>query len=174
MKQTYETAEGCLRTNYYGTKQVTEALIPLLLQSDSTRIVNVSSALGQLKFLSHERANRVLSDIDSLTEEKIDEVIKEFLEDAKEDLLETKGWPINSSAYVVSKVAVNSYTRILAKKLPNIIINAVNPGFVKTCLSHNYGQFTVEEGATGPVMLALVPDSRPSGLFYNQIEVLTF
>ncbi|XP_031259750.1 salutaridine reductase-like [Pistacia vera] len=60
MKQTYETAEGCLRTNYYGTKQVTEALIPLLLQSDSARIVNVSSALGQLKFLSHERANRVL------------------------------------------------------------------------------------------------------------------
>ncbi|XP_031259734.1 salutaridine reductase-like, partial [Pistacia vera] len=172
---TYETAEGCLRTNYYGTKQVTEALIPLLLQSDSTRIVNVSSALGQLKFLSHERANRVLSDIDSLTEEKIDEVIKEFLEDAKEDLLETKGWPINCSAYVVSKVAVNSYTRILAKKLPNIIKNAVNPGFVKTDLSHNYGQFTVEEGATGPaVMLALVPDSRPSGLFYNQIEVSTF
>ena len=49
MKQAYQTAEDCLRTNYYGTKQVSEALIPLLLLSNSGRIVNVSSILGQLK-----------------------------------------------------------------------------------------------------------------------------
>lgn len=49
IKQTYQTAEDCLRTNYYGTKQVSEALIPLLLLSNSGRIVNVSSTLGQLK-----------------------------------------------------------------------------------------------------------------------------
>ena len=49
IKQTYQTTEDCLRTNYYGTKQVSEALIPLLLLSNSGRIVNVSSALGQLK-----------------------------------------------------------------------------------------------------------------------------
>ncbi|KAK1574908.1 hypothetical protein Q3G72_000953 [Acer saccharum] len=50
VKHTYETDELCLRTNYYGTKQVTQALIPLLLQSHSPRIVNLSSSLGQLKF----------------------------------------------------------------------------------------------------------------------------
>ena len=52
IKQTYQTSEDCLRTkstNYYGSKQVSEALIPLLLLSNSGRIVNVSSALGQLK-----------------------------------------------------------------------------------------------------------------------------
>ncbi|KAJ0046517.1 hypothetical protein Pint_03838 [Pistacia integerrima] len=32
--------------------------------------------------------------------------------------------------------------------------DSVNPGFVRTDLSHNLGQFTVEEGARGPVMLA--------------------
>ncbi|KAK4418667.1 (-)-isopiperitenone reductase [Sesamum alatum] len=47
--ETLEDAEECLRTNYYGAKSVTEALIPLLQLSDSPRIVNVSSALGNLR-----------------------------------------------------------------------------------------------------------------------------
>ncbi|KAK1558312.1 hypothetical protein Q3G72_000968 [Acer saccharum] len=112
--------EVCLRTNYYGTKQVTQAFIPLLLQSHSPRIVNVSSTLGQLQFLSNEKAKDVLSNVDDRTEEKIDQVVKRFLEDAKEGLLENNGWPVNFSAYVVSKAALNAYTRILAKKIPKI------------------------------------------------------
>ncbi|TXG63460.1 hypothetical protein EZV62_010454 [Acer yangbiense] len=174
VKHTYETDELCLRTNYYGTKQVTQALIPLLLQSHSPRIVNLSSSLGQLKFLSNERAIEVLRNVDDLTEEKIDQVVKEFLEDAKEGLLENKGWPVSFSAYVVSKAALNTYTRILAKKIPKMSINAVHPGFVKTDLSFNNGEFTVEEGARGPVILALAPDGGPSGLYFYQTELSTF
>ncbi|KAF5957023.1 hypothetical protein HYC85_004248 [Camellia sinensis] len=49
IKQTYETAEGCLRTNYYGPKQLSQALIPLFRLSSSARIVNVSSGLGAAK-----------------------------------------------------------------------------------------------------------------------------
>lgn len=49
MTQTYELAEECVKTNYYGPKQVTEALLPLLQMSDSPRIVNVSSSAGKLK-----------------------------------------------------------------------------------------------------------------------------
>ncbi|KAK3194060.1 hypothetical protein Dsin_025370 [Dipteronia sinensis] len=156
VKHTYETDEICLRTNYYGTKQVTQALIPLLLQSHSPRIVNLSSSFGKLKFLSNERAK------------------EEFLEDAREGLLEKKGWPVSLSAYVVSKAALNAYTRILANKLPKISINAVSPGFVKTDMSFNGGEFTVEEGARGPVILALAPDGGPSGLSFYQMELSTF
>ena len=47
--QTYEAAEDCLKTNYYGTKQLTDAFLPLLQKSEAARIVNVSSALGQLR-----------------------------------------------------------------------------------------------------------------------------
>jgi (+)-neomenthol dehydrogenase len=47
--ETYELGEECVKTNYYGTKRVTEALLPLLQISDSPRIVNVSSSIGQLK-----------------------------------------------------------------------------------------------------------------------------
>ncbi|KAK9276174.1 hypothetical protein L1049_005705 [Liquidambar formosana] len=174
LKQTYKTAENCVRINYYGIKQVTEALIPLLQVSNLARIVNVSSSLGQLKLISNEKAKKELGDADGLTEEKVDEVVKGFLEDVKEDLVETKGWPINVSAYIVSKAALNAYTRVLAKRYPNFPINAVNPGYVQTELNYNTGVLTVEEGAKGPVMLALMPDGGPSGLFFDWIEISSF
>ena len=49
LKETYESAEECVKTNYNGTKGVTEALLPCLLLSSSGRIVNVSSSLGMLE-----------------------------------------------------------------------------------------------------------------------------
>ncbi|CAL5401055.1 unnamed protein product [Camellia sinensis] len=49
MTQSYELGNKCLQTNYYCTKRMIEALIPLLQLSDSPRIVNVSSALGKLE-----------------------------------------------------------------------------------------------------------------------------
>ena len=48
-KETYEEAKQCMRTNYYGAKIVTEALLPLLQLSSSGRIVNVSSGFGLLR-----------------------------------------------------------------------------------------------------------------------------
>lgn len=172
--QTYETAEGCLQTNYYAPKQVTQALVPLLLQSSSARIVNISSQLGQLKYVLNERATKILSDVVGLTQERVDEVVNGFLEDAKEDSLDKKGWPVTLSAYIVSKAALNAYSRILAKQFPSFCVNAVTPGFVKTDINFNSGTFTVEEGARGPVMLALVPDGGPSGRFFNQMKEETF
>ncbi|CAK9177091.1 unnamed protein product [Ilex paraguariensis] len=173
-KESYGEAEACLRTNYYGVKQVTKGLLPLLQQSNSARIVNVSSIFGQLQFMSHERTKDELGDINGLTEEKVDEVVKGLLKDAKEGLLETKGWPINLPAYTVSKAALNAYTRILAKTYPNIVINAVHPGYVKTEINCNTGILTVEEGAKGPVKLALMTNGGPSGLYFSGTEVSTF
>ncbi|KAJ8642837.1 hypothetical protein MRB53_004585 [Persea americana] len=174
MRQTFEKAEECMAINYYGCKEVTEAVIPLLLLSNSARIVNVSSEMGRLKFLSNEMAKEVLGAADGLTEEKVDELLQWFLKDFKEDLLEPKGWPTFLSAYCVSKAALNAYTRILAKKFPTFRINCISPGFVKTDINFNTGILTVEEGAKGPVMLALIPDDGPTGLFYNQMEVSTY
>lgn len=48
IEQTYKMAEECLKTNYYRTKRVSEALLPLLQLSNSPRIVNMSSVYGQL------------------------------------------------------------------------------------------------------------------------------
>ncbi|GMH02624.1 hypothetical protein Nepgr_004463 [Nepenthes gracilis] len=149
VKQTYETVEQCLWTNYYGNKQVTQALLPLLQQSNSARIVNISSSYGQLKHISNEKALQKLGNVDGLTEDKVDEVVKEFREDAKEGQIENKGWPKHTFHYRVSKAAVNTYTRILANKYPNISINAVHPGKVSTDINFHTGILTVEEGARG-------------------------
>jgi len=47
----YDKAEECLRTNYHGTKIVTEALLPLLLFSAHGRVVNVTSIVGLLRVM---------------------------------------------------------------------------------------------------------------------------
>ncbi|RVW17524.1 Salutaridine reductase [Vitis vinifera] len=159
MKQTYELAEECVKTNYYGTKGVTEALFPCLLLSNSGRIVNVSSGLGSLKVCKLER---------------LDEIVNEFLNDVKEDTLHDKGWPTQTSAYTISKAAMNAYTRIVAKSYPSLLINCVCPGFIKTDMTSNTGFFTVEVGAKGPVMLAFLPVGGPSGLFFQKMEASTF
>ncbi|KAK3013740.1 hypothetical protein RJ639_010032 [Escallonia herrerae] len=172
VKQSYEEAEACPRTNYHGVKLVTtQELVPLLELSDSTRIVNLSSILGQLKLIASDGAKE-LSRVEDLTEEKVDAVVKGYLEDVKEDSIDSKGWPTIYSSYIVSKAALNAYTRVMAKMYPKIYINAVSPGYVKTDLNNHDGVLTVEEGAKGPVRMALMPDGGPSGLSYDQIEVV--
>ncbi|XP_024022724.1 (+)-neomenthol dehydrogenase-like isoform X1 [Morus notabilis] len=171
---TYESAEECLQTNYYGAKRTAEALFPLLQLSDSPRIVNVSSGAGKLERISNDWAKEVLSDAESLTEDKIGEFLTDFLKDVKEASLESKGWPTLLTAYSVSKAAMNAYTRILAKKHPNFLINCVCPGFVKTDINFNTGILPVEEGAASLVRLALLPNDGPSGLWFVQSEVSSF
>ncbi|KAM3378725.1 hypothetical protein P3S68_011138 [Capsicum galapagoense] len=88
------------------------------------------------KNLKYEWAKGVLSD-EHLTEEKIEEVINEYLKDFKEDSLQANGWPPFMSAYILSKAVMNAYSRIMAKKHPSIQINCVCPGFVKTDINYN-------------------------------------
>ncbi|KAM5572531.1 hypothetical protein ABKV19_012539 [Rosa sericea] len=174
LEQTYESAEKCLKTNYYGIKQMSTALIRLLQKSDSPKMVNVSSNLGRLKLLTHQKARDELGDVEGLTEEKVDKVVEDFLKDAKENLVEANGWPMNFSAYRVSKAVLNAYTRVLAKNCPEIAINAVGPGYTSTDMNFNLGGHSVEEGAKGPVKLALSPEGGPSGLYFDQLEVSPF
>ncbi|KAB1227818.1 (+)-neomenthol dehydrogenase [Morella rubra] len=174
MSQTFESGEECVETNYYGARRTTEVLIPLLQLSDSPRIVNVSSSAGMLEKLGNKWAKGVLADEENLTEERVDEVLREFLKDFEEGSLEPKGWPAHSSAYIISKAALNAYTRILAKRYPNFCINCVCPGFIKTDINNNTGLLSVEEGAAHPLRLALLPNGSPSGLFFVQQEVSPF
>uniref|UniRef100_A0A251S7M0 Putative glucose/ribitol dehydrogenase n=1 Tax=Helianthus annuus TaxID=4232 RepID=A0A251S7M0_HELAN len=174
-EQTYEMVEECLKTNYYGTKRVTEALVPLLQLSKSPRIVNITSVSGLLSHIPNDKFKEELDDIDNLTEERIDEMIQLFLRDSKADKLRENGWPLApASAYTVSKVFLNAYTRLMAKKFQNkILVNCVHPGLVKTDMSLNSGVH-VSEGAKGPVMAALLPDDGPSGVYFDQTQIASF
>ncbi|CAN7056450.1 hypothetical protein BRARA_D00116 [Brassica rapa] len=171
----YDLAKECLNINYYGPKRMCEALIPLLELSDSPRIINVSSFMGQLKNLLNEWAKGILSDAENLTEERIDEVIDKLLNEFKDGVIKTKDWSKVMAAYVVSKASLNGYTRILAKKHPEIRVNSVCPGVVRTDMTFNIGDFSVEEGASCPVRLALLPyQETPSGCFFNRKQLSEF
>ncbi|KAJ9563422.1 hypothetical protein OSB04_008582 [Centaurea solstitialis] len=174
LSDSHQLAVQCLQTNYYGAKRMVEHFIPLLELSDSPRIVNVSSSMGKLKGLKNERAKGILSDVENLTEEKIDEVVDEYLNDLKEGLLEAKGWPTTLSAYILSKAAMNAYTRILANKYTSFGINCVCPGFVKTDINYNTSILSVEDGAETPVKVAMFPHGGPSGCFFDRNGVTSF
>lgn len=124
--------------------------------------------------IPNEWAQGVLTDAESLTEEKLDEVLSEFLKDFKEGSLEAKGWPAYTSAYIVSKAVLNAYTRILAKKYPSFCINCLCPGYVNTDINFHLGPLTADESAKRVLRLALLPSGGPSGLFFAKNEVTPF
>ncbi|GAB2290991.1 hypothetical protein Dimus_025245 [Dionaea muscipula] len=172
--QTYELAEACFNTNYYGVKRMIQVFLPLLELSDSARIVNVSSFMGKLKYINNEWAKGILISAEHLTEEKVlDEVLKVFLQDLKEGSITEKGWHRLATCIYCFKSSLECLYRVLAKKYPTIKINCVCPGYVKTDINFNTGVLSVEEGAEGPVQLALMP-SLPSGLFFQGKEVSSY
>ncbi|XP_074334757.1 salutaridine reductase-like isoform X2 [Apium graveolens] len=174
LEENYELAEDSVKTNYYGTKAVTTELLPLLQLSNSARIVNMTSFYGELRWIYNEKVKAELNNVESLTEENIDEILKWFLKDYKENNLKANGWPITVSAYKLSKAAINAYTRLLARKFPNMLINCVHPGYVQTDMTSKTGSYTPEEGARAPAMLALLPDDGPSGIYFLEMQPSTF
>lgn len=127
-----------------------------------------------VQHFKNEKAKRKMNDVKTLKKERLDEMLSEFLRDFKEDKLTAEGWPTHLSVYTVSKAAVNAYARLLAHEHPWLRVTCVCPGFVKTDINGNNGVCPVEDGARGPVMLALLPDDGPSGLFFAGTEASGF
>ncbi|OIT23648.1 short-chain dehydrogenasereductase 2b [Nicotiana attenuata] len=84
------------------------------------------------------------------------------------------GWQMIAPAYSISKATLNAYTRLLVRRYPKMCINCVHPGFVNTDLTWHAGTLTVEEGAEGPAMLALLPDGGPTGCYFDRTTMAEF
>ena len=74
-----------------------------------------------------------------------------------------------SPGYRISKTALNALTRILASELrgSGILINAVNPGWVQTDMGGFGATRSVEEGAEALLWAATLPNSGPTGGFFQ-------
>ncbi|KAL2347116.1 hypothetical protein Fmac_001116 [Flemingia macrophylla] len=182
---TVENARKVIDTNYYGTKRMIEAMIPLMKPSAAgARIVNVTSRVGRLNGKRHRIENddlrERLSDDESLTEELIDETLSTFMQQVEDGSWKTHGWPQIFTDYAVSKLAVNVYTRHMARKLSEreegqkIYINCYCPGWVKTALTDYTGSVTVEEGADTGVWLSLLPEQAITGKFFAERREIHF
>lgn len=168
VRETYDAATEGIKTNYYGIKHVIEALLPLLKASDDGRIVNISSDFGLLRHFRNEDLKQVLNDVGNLTEDRLDELLDQFLRDFKVGTAEARGWPVAFAAYKVSKAAVNAYSRMLAAKQPALRVNCAHPGYVKTDITLHSGFLAPEEGASNVVKVALLPDGGVTGAFFEE------
>lgn len=118
-------------TNVVGNYLMIETFLPLMIENKFGRIVNVSSGMGALKFMSSD-------------------------------------YP----AYRISKTGLNALTRIFnaQKKIPEVLINSVCPGWVKTDMGSDKAPLTIEEGIKGIIWAATLPEGGPSGGFFRNGE----
>lgn len=158
-----------LDVNYHGTMQVTQALLPLLLDSNAVdpRIVNVASMAGKLKQLSPARQRSFTSP--SLTIGELDGLVGEFEADvaAGKDL-GAAGW--GRSNYGFSKLAVIAATKVYARLHPSIKINACCPGYCDTDMSSHKGPRPPSEGAKNAVIPATMTGC-PTGEFFQDVKL---
>lgn len=136
------TMRELFSTNAFGLISVTQAFLPLLEKAPSARIVNVSTSLASLI---------LISDPNSMVAQQTD-----------------------LFAYAASKSAVNTFTVHLANQLraKNIKVNSACPGYVATDINQHRGHRTVEQGAEIIVRLATLPESGPTGGFFNEEGVV--
>ena len=71
-------------------------------------------------------------------------------------------------AYPSSKSAVNMLTTQYAKALPQVRVNAVDPGYTATDLNGHSGTQSVQEGTDAIVAMATVGSDGPTGTFVDR------
>lgn len=74
---------------------------------------------------------------------------------------------VDSTAYRMSKTALNMYTKILSARLVdrNIIVNSIHPGWVKTKITTDRAPLTSEFSAKG--IFKLTETEMETGTFWN-------
>ena len=158
-------ARRTLAANFFGARNVTQALLPLL--ATSARIVMVSSGAGALGTLG-DPIRRKLGRLD-LDDKELLELAEQYPSEVARGVHERRGWP--SNAYKVSKALLNAYTRLLAERLRSnprgILVNAVCPGWVRTDMGGSAAPRPVDQGARGVVWAARLPPGGPSGGFFR-------
>lgn len=127
-----------LATNYYGVKSVTETFL-LKLQPKNGHIVMISSASGPyfLIDLKKQRNDTLFTKLGQPWTigngvKELDEIADTY--DVKEQ--GKKSW----DSYGLSKALLNAYTYILSRQHPDLIINAITPGFIETDLTACFGR----------------------------------
>uniref|UniRef100_A0AC34Q4H9 Carbonyl reductase n=1 Tax=Panagrolaimus sp. JU765 TaxID=591449 RepID=A0AC34Q4H9_9BILA len=185
-------AEVTNNINYYGTKLVSNHLIPLIREGG--RVVNVCSQGGVMNTKTREpnyeefmsqltdqteievykgmydkfmKDKYSQSNIDRLVNAKSEADIDAFVEDYKKSV--QNGNPVEAGfpteAYRVSKAAEIALSLLHHRMYGNKIrINACCPGYVNTDMTQGRGHLTIEQGADTPSYLATDPDA-PSGQF---------
>ncbi len=160
-----DVARRTLEVNFFGAMRLTDRLLPLL--RPHARIVMVSSGMGEVSCLGAALRTEVMTP--RLDRARLTAFVERFIADVGARTHAESGWP--SSAYRVSKVALNAYTCILARELAGdtrrILVNAACPGWVRTDMGGSGAPRSPAEGARTPLWLATLPEEGPTGGFFR-------
>lgn len=153
-------AEITIRTNYFGSYQVTKSMLALLQQastSSSPRIINMASYAGRLLILKSKTLMDAFTAPD-LTEKEIEGYMKDFVKAVETGVYAQEGWP--NTCYGMSKLGLIALTRVLARDYPGIMVNSVDPGYCATDQNNHQGIRPAERGAVTPFLLATLDESK--------------
>ena len=130
--------------NVLGPLRLTHALEPLLAQN--ARVVMVTSGLGQLSAQPASLVKRLSSPRLSLAE------LERLAEEAP-------------GGYGASKAAVTAMARLFAEELGprGILVNAIDPGWVRTDMGGPSAPRSVEQGAASVLWGVRLPPGGPTG-----------
>ena len=153
-------AAQTIATNYFGPRDVTEALLPFIPRGG--RIVMVSSGLGELSYLGDNLRARF--DSPTLTRPALDSLVASYLAALEKGDQKREGWP---SSYSVSKVALNALTRILARDLSSkgITVNSICPGWVRTDMGGRGASRSVPVGGRSIFLGVKLPADATGGFY---------
>ena len=81
----------------------------------------------------------------------------------------SRGLGSESAGYRLSKLGLNGFTVCLAEALRNsgVLVNSVDPGWVRTAMGGPMARKTPVEGAREFLYAVLLPDDGPSGFFFR-------
>ena len=171
-KTTYVEAKRVIDVNYRSYCNIQDYLFPLL--SDNARVVNVSSDCGHISNLKNTYWVEILTK-QNLEIKEIDEFVDWFLESVQNNTLNENDFAATVLlAYRISKIAICALTRVQQATIGrNISINSLHPGFVKTDMTMQHGDLSIDESSQAPVYLALDCDQSLKGKFiwYDKNEV---
>jgi carbonyl reductase 1 len=160
-----DVARKTLDVNVCGALRVTDAMLPSMRAGG--RVVMISSGMGTVGAVRGPLRDRILDP--GLTRQRLLSLAESFVTAVANGTNGREGWP--SNAYSVSKILLNGLVRVLAKELQGdprrILVNAENPGWVRTRMGGRSAPSSVEDGARTAVWLALLPDGGPTGGFFK-------
>jgi len=157
-----DTAREVLKTNYHGTVNLTENLIPYINQYG--HIINVSSLLGTFMEISGKLKKRF--DKDDITTEELDTLEKEYYKAYDSNKEFELGWVNNQewariNHYSISKIFLNCYSRELAWRLleKRIRVNAFTPGWCKTDMGGPNAPENISYGVQNTLFMCELKDN---------------
>jgi NAD(P)-dependent dehydrogenase (short-subunit alcohol dehydrogenase family) len=168
--------QAVLNVNTLGVRRVCEGLLPFI-DAERGRIVNVTSAAGP-NFVAKCSDEWRRFFLDGGTEwAALEALMQECLAlDGDPAAFEKRGLG-DGNAYGLSKACTNTYTLQLARRYPNLSINACTPGFIETDMTRGYassqgktpgelGMKTPDDGARCPLHL-LFGELDGNGRYYG-------